>query len=91
MQEGIYVIINYFVNINYKTCLPIELKPMKTGGCEAGAFKKSCNLVWAKHNKASLFIFSEEGKIVICAHSLHENCHSIGRFQKPQTWTFEGQ
>ena len=66
-----------------KTCLKTELSPMKIGGINTGASIKACNSTWAKHILAFVFRFLGDNA-EISPHSLHENCHSIGRNQKPQ-------
>ena len=69
----------------------MELRPMKIGSSGAGADIKDCNLTWVEHNSSFVFKGIEETKAEISAHLLHENCHSEGRNQKPDTCTLDGQ
>lgn len=73
------------------TCLPIELRPIKTGGIGVGVFRKYCKWTWAGHISSFVYRFPEETSLEISLHFLHENSHSLGRNQKPQTWMLDGQ
>lgn len=71
--------------------LPIELRPMKIGSSVAGDSMNNCKLRWIEHSLFCLFELPEETDAQISAQPVHENCHSLGGNQKPQTRTFDGQ
>lgn len=77
--------------MNPKTCLPTEFSPMKTGGAKVEISRKDCKGTWTKHNFPFSYRHVAETSSEIAPHFLHENCHLIGRNQKPQTRVVDGQ
>jgi hypothetical protein len=67
--------------------LPIALNPIKIGV----ALTKFCNSKWRGHRLSLSNWCPDESYTDISLHCVHVNCHSIGRNQKPQTRTLDGQ
>lgn len=69
----------------------MELNPTKIGERELeGSLRKNWRLAWLGHsssNPEEIFELFENDIL----HLSHENCHSIGRNQKPHVHTFGGQ